>query len=270
MWYTRARLAENERTRCLLIEAYIGVRLSHFRDEAYTHYTNHGPHFGESPRLIEGDWENSLKQYHPDKAALLLEKRHEEECKEKVAQRDATIFAALNRCSLLPNPTPKNLTVDVLKGAIKAIKASSTFQYAGLRLGGNRASLLDQIEAVLEPYEAQGCRLRAQRLDRWSNAAAGAPAGFFVYRFVLVCSQFFKKINLTNYQSVCPGASMGTCTHQRLGRKAHIGGIIPPTYLKLTKRTLAYTVTCFHPPKITIWCHRGRFTKCFCLKAIFV
>ena len=63
--------------------------------------------------------------------------------------------AALDRCSLLPNPTPKKLTVDVLKGAIKAIKASSTFQYAGLRVGGNRASLLDQIEAVLEPYEAQ-------------------------------------------------------------------------------------------------------------------
>ena len=47
----------------------------------------------------------------------------------------------------------KELTVDVLKGAIKAIKASSTFQYAGLRVGRNRASLLDQIEAVLEPYE---------------------------------------------------------------------------------------------------------------------
>ena len=93
--YTRARLAENERTRCLLIEAYIRVRLSHFRDEAYTHYTNHGPHFREFARLIEGDWENSLKQYNADKAALLLAKRHEEECKEKVAQRDATIFAAL-------------------------------------------------------------------------------------------------------------------------------------------------------------------------------
>ena len=143
--YTRARLAENEHTRCLLMEAYIRVRLSYFRDEAYTHYTNHGPHFREFARLIEGDWENSLKLYNTDKAALLSEKRHEEECKEKVAQRDATIFAALDRCSLLPNPTPKKLTVDVLKGAIKAIKASSTFQYAGLRVGGNRASLLDQI-----------------------------------------------------------------------------------------------------------------------------
>ena len=143
------------RTRCLLMEAYIRVRLSHFRDEAYTHYTNHGPHFREFACLIEGDWENSLKQYIADKAALLLEKRHEEECKEKVSQRDATIFGALDHSSLLPNPTPKKLTVDVLKGAIKAIKASSTFQYAGLRVGGNRASLLDQIEAVLEPYEAQ-------------------------------------------------------------------------------------------------------------------
>ena len=61
----------------------------------------------------------------------------------------------VDRCGLLPNPTPKKLTIDVLKGAIKAIKASSTFEYAGLRLGGNRASLLDQIEAVLERYEAQ-------------------------------------------------------------------------------------------------------------------
>ena len=93
--YTRARLAENERTWCLLMEAYIRVRLSHFRNEAYTHYTNHGPHFREFARLIEGDWENSLKQYSADKAALLLEKRHEEECKEKVAQRDATIFLYL-------------------------------------------------------------------------------------------------------------------------------------------------------------------------------
>ena len=38
--YTRARLAENERTRCLLMEAYIRVRLSHFHDEAYTHWGN--------------------------------------------------------------------------------------------------------------------------------------------------------------------------------------------------------------------------------------
>ena len=68
---------------------------------------------------------------------------------------DATIFAALDRCGLLPNPIPKKLTVDVLKGAINAIKASSTFQYAGPRVGGNSASLLDQIEAVLETYEAQ-------------------------------------------------------------------------------------------------------------------
>ena len=37
--YTHARLAENERTRCLLTKAYIRVRLSHFRDEAYTHFT---------------------------------------------------------------------------------------------------------------------------------------------------------------------------------------------------------------------------------------
>ena len=84
--YTRARLAENERTRCLLMEAYIRVRLGHFRDEAYTHYTNHGPHFREFARLIEGDWENILKQYNADKAAPLLEKRHEEECKDKLAQ----------------------------------------------------------------------------------------------------------------------------------------------------------------------------------------
>ena len=116
---------------------------------------NHGPHFREFARLTEGDWENSLKQYNADKAALLLEKRHEEECKEKVAQRDATILAALGRCGLLPNPTPKKLTVDVLKRAIKAIKASSTFQYAGLRVGGNRASLLVQIDAVLDPYEVK-------------------------------------------------------------------------------------------------------------------
>ena len=93
-------------------------------------------------------------QYNADKAALLLDKRNEEECKEKVAQRDATTFATLDRCSLLPNHIPKKLTVDVLNGAIKVIKASSTFQYAG-RVGGNRASLLDKIEAVLEPHEAQ-------------------------------------------------------------------------------------------------------------------
>ena len=36
------------------------------------------------------------------------------ECKEKVAQRDATILAALDGCGLLPNPNPKKLTVDVI------------------------------------------------------------------------------------------------------------------------------------------------------------
>ena len=67
---------------------------------------------------------------------------------------DATIFAALDRCGLMPNLAAQKSIVDVLKGAIKASKASSTIQYAVLRLGGNRASLLDQIEAVPEPYEA--------------------------------------------------------------------------------------------------------------------
>ena len=152
--YTRVRLAENERTSCLHMEAYIR-RLSHFCDEPYTHYTNHGPHFREFARLIEDDKEKGLKQYNVDKAALLLDKCHEEECKEKVVERDATICDALDRCSLLHNPSLKKLSVDVLKGAIKAIKASSTFRHAGLRVGGNRASLLDQIEAHPEPYEAQ-------------------------------------------------------------------------------------------------------------------
>ena len=49
--------------------------------------------------MFNGDQEeNNLKQYNVDMAALLLEKRHYEECKEKVAQRGATIFAALDRC----------------------------------------------------------------------------------------------------------------------------------------------------------------------------
>ena len=104
------------------------------------HKLNHGLHFREFARLIQSNWENSLKQYNADKAALLLEKRHEGE---KVAPQNATIFATLDRCSLLPNATLKKLTADVLKSAIKAIKASSTFQYAGLRVGGNRASLPD-------------------------------------------------------------------------------------------------------------------------------
>ena len=153
--YTRARLAKNERTSCLLMEVYIRVRLSHFRDDAYTRYTNHGPHFSEFAHLIEGDWENSLRHYNADKAALLLEKRHEKECKEKVTQEDATIFAALDRSGMLPSPTLNRLTTNVLNGAIKAIKASWAFQYAGFRVGGNRGSLLGQIEAVREPYEAQ-------------------------------------------------------------------------------------------------------------------
>ena len=83
--YPHARLAENERTRCLLMEAYIRVRLSHFRDEAYTHYSKCDPHFREFARLIGCDWENILEQYDADTAALLLDKRHEEECTEKVA-----------------------------------------------------------------------------------------------------------------------------------------------------------------------------------------
>ena len=31
---------------------------------------------------------------------------------------------------------------------------------------------------------------------------------------------------LTNYHSVRPGASMGTCTHQKGGRKANIQGVV--------------------------------------------
>ena len=58
---------------------------------------------------------------------------------------------------------------------------------------------------------------------------------------------------------------MGTYRRQIWGRKAHIGGIIPPTYPKITKCTPAYTFTCVHPPKIITWCRRGRFTNRFFL-----
>ena len=49
----------------------------------------------------------------------------------------------------------KRETVEVLKEAIRKIKSSSTWQYAALRVGGNRPHLLDQVEAVLPAYEAQ-------------------------------------------------------------------------------------------------------------------
>ena len=68
-------------------------------------------------------------------------------------ERDVILCDA---CAKYPSQHEENMDSHlILKGAIKAIKASSTFQYAGLRVGGNRASSLDQIEAVPEPYEAR-------------------------------------------------------------------------------------------------------------------
>ena len=71
------------------------------------------------------------------KAQLLLEKRQEEECKQRVEHREGSVLAALHRCNLVYDPNVNKLTVEVLKEAIRKIKASSTWQYAALRVGGN-------------------------------------------------------------------------------------------------------------------------------------
>ena len=65
------------------------------------------------------------------------------------------MLASLHRCNFVCDPNVNMLTVGLLKEAIRKIKASSTWQYAALRLGGNRPHLLDHDKAVLPAYEAQ-------------------------------------------------------------------------------------------------------------------
>ena len=153
--YTRARLQQQERTRGFLMEAYIRVRLTHFKDRLYGHYKEHALYFRELARTMDGDPELSYKEYTDLKAQLLLEKRQEEECKQRVEHREGTVLSGLHRCNLVSDPNANKLTVEVLKEAIRKIKSSSTWQYAALRVGGNRPHLLDQVEAVLPAYEAQ-------------------------------------------------------------------------------------------------------------------
>ena len=45
------------------MKSYIRVKLSHFKDDAYVHYTQHTAHFKEFARTVESDWENSVKHY---------------------------------------------------------------------------------------------------------------------------------------------------------------------------------------------------------------
>ena len=72
---TRACLRQQERNRRFLIEAYIRVRLTHFKDRSYGHYKEHAPYFRELARTIDKDPELSYKEYTDLKAHLLLEKR---------------------------------------------------------------------------------------------------------------------------------------------------------------------------------------------------
>ena len=104
---------------------------------------------------MDEDPELSYKEYTDLKAQLLLEKRQEEEYKQSVEHREGKVLSSLHRCNLVSDPNANKLTVEVLKEAIRKIKASSTWQYAALRVGGNRPHLLDQVEAVLPAYEAQ-------------------------------------------------------------------------------------------------------------------
>ena len=96
-----------------------------------------------------------MDEYTGLKAQLLLEKRQEEECKQRVEHRGGSVLAGLHRCNLVSDPNVNKLTVEVFKEAIRKIKASSTWQYAALRVGGNWPHLLDQVEAVLPAYEAR-------------------------------------------------------------------------------------------------------------------
>ena len=137
------------------MEAYIRVRLTHFKDRSYGHYKEHARYFRELARTMDEDPELSYKEYTDLKAQLLLEKRQEEECKQRVEHREGNVLSSLHRCNLVSDPNANKLTVEVLKEAIRKIKSSSTWQYAALRVGGNRPHLLDQIEAVLPAYEAQ-------------------------------------------------------------------------------------------------------------------
>ena len=104
---------------------------------------------------MDEDPELSYKEYTDWKAQLLLEKRQEEECKQRVEHREGTVLSGLHRCNLVSDPNAHKPTVEVLKEAIRKIKSSSTWQYAALRVGGNRPHLLDQVEAVLPAYAAQ-------------------------------------------------------------------------------------------------------------------
>ena len=119
------------------------MRLTHFKDRLYGHYKEHARFFRELARTMDEDPELSYKEYTDLKAQLLLEKRQEEECKQRVEHREGNVLAALHS-----DPNVNKLTVEVLKESIRKIKASSTSQYAALRVGGNRPHLLDQVEAV--------------------------------------------------------------------------------------------------------------------------
>ena len=60
------------RTRGFLMEAYIRVRLTHFKDRLYGHYKEHARYFGELGRTMDEDPELSYKEYTDLKAQLLF------------------------------------------------------------------------------------------------------------------------------------------------------------------------------------------------------
>ena len=138
--------------RFIRMEACIRVRLKHFKDR---HYKQHACSFRELATTMDENPELSYKEYTDSKAQFLFEECQEEECKQRVEHREGGVLASLHRCNFVSGPNVNTLTVGVLKEAIRKIKASSTWQYAALRLVGNRPHLLDQVKAVLPAYEAQ-------------------------------------------------------------------------------------------------------------------
>ena len=87
-----------------LMEAYICVCPTHFKDRFYGHYKEHARYFRELAKTMEEKSELSCKDYTDLKAKLVLEKRKEEECIQRVEHREGNVLSALHRCNFDSDP----------------------------------------------------------------------------------------------------------------------------------------------------------------------
>ena len=148
--YTRAVLQGNQRTRALLMEAYIRLWLTYYCDELLDHCILHEKVLRKQAQMVFRDPANSYRAYCDARAQQLLRQQEVQLAKDCVAETDAFALETMKQLHLCAAES-SSLTGALLRGALKQVKGSSD-RFHAIKISENRPSILQQWEAVAPLY----------------------------------------------------------------------------------------------------------------------